>query len=175
MPSSDNPAYMAGMQGEDPSLSTAEIIAHYAAGIDELRAAVAGLTPEEARARPVPGKWSTIEAVAHIADTEIYFTDRVERTLAMDRPLLMSVDETPYVEAMHYQDLDLDEQIALFVALRKHLTRILTFQSEEAWARQAVHTETGLVSVRQLVLQAIRHAQHHLPFLSEKRRALGKG
>ena len=167
--------YMAGMQGDDPSLSNARIIEEYAAGIDELRAAVAGMTAEEARARPVPGRWSTIEVVAHVADTEIYFTDRVERTLALDKPLLMGVDERPYVETMHYQELDLAEQIALFVALRQHLTRILRFQNDDAWARQGIHTETGLVSVRQLVLQAIRHARHHLPFIEEKRRAMAKG
>ena len=88
--------YMASMQHDDPAVGPAELVAAYERGIDDLKAAVAGMTPEQALARPVPGKWSTIEVVAHVADTELYFSDRIERTLALERPLLMSVDEEPY-------------------------------------------------------------------------------
>ena len=61
--------------------------------------------------RPIAGKWSTLEVVAHLADTEIYYTDRIERTIALDRPLLMGVDERPYPERLNYQALDLAEQL----------------------------------------------------------------
>lgn len=164
--------YMAMMQGDDGTLGTAELVAAYERGIDDLRSAVAGLTPEQVLARPVPGKWSTVECVGHIADTEIFFTDRIVRTVAMDRPLLMSADETQYIERLDYQSFDLAEQLALFTALRRHAARILKAQPPEAWRRQAVHSTSGLVTVRQLVLQAIRHLRHHLPFLAEKRAAL---
>ena len=36
-----------------------------------------------------------------------------------------------------------------------------------------MHSETGLVTLRQLVLHAVRHQEHHLGFVTEKRRALG--
>ena len=36
-----------------------------------------------------------------------------------------------------------------------------------------MHGETGLVTLRQLVLHAVRHQEHHLGFVAEKRRALG--
>jgi hypothetical protein len=45
-------------------------------------------------------------------------------------------------------------------------------QPPEAWQRTAVHSETGLVSLRQLVLQAVQHLRHHLPFIAEKRKRL---
>jgi hypothetical protein len=133
------------------------------------------MTREQVLARPIQGKWSTLEVVSHVADTEIYFTDRIERTLAMERPLLIAVDERPYPERLHYQEFDLEEQLALFAALRKHLVRILKMQPPESWQRAAIHTETGRITARQLVLQAIRHARHHLPFIAEKRAALAKG
>ena len=165
--------YMAGMQRDDPAVGSADLVAAYERGIDELKRAVAGMSPEQILARPIPGKWSTIEVVAHVADTELYFSDRIERTLALERPLLMGVDEKPYVTRMDYQALDLDEELALFTSLRRHVARILRSQPPEAWSRKAVHSETGLVTVRQLVFQAVRHAQHHLPFIAEKRAALG--
>jgi len=165
--------YMAMMLGDDGSIGNAELVAAYEQGIDELRSAVAGMTPEQVLARPVPGKWSTVECVGHIADTEIFLTDRIVRTIAMDRPLLMSPDEKLYIERLDYQGFDLDEQLALFKALRRHAARILRAQPPEAWSRTAVHSASGLLTLRQLVLQAVRHLRHHLPFLAEKRAALG--
>lgn len=167
--------YMARMQGDDGTLSIAELIAAYEQGIDDLRSAVAGMTPEQTLARPVPGKWSTVECVGHIADTEIFFTDRIVRTIAMARPLLMSADENLYIERLNYQSFDLAEQLALFTALRRHAARILKAQPPEAWQRQGVHSTSGLLTLRQLVLQAVRHLQHHLPFVAEKRAALEAG
>jgi hypothetical protein len=164
--------YMAAVQRDDDSVATADLIAAYEQGIQALRAAVAGMTPEQIHTRPLPGKWSTLEVVAHLADTEIYYTDRIERTIALERPLLMGVDERPYPDRLNYQAFDLAEQLDLFTALRRHGSRILQLQPAEAWVRVAVHSETGLVTLRQLVFQAVRHVQHHLPFIAEKREAM---
>jgi hypothetical protein len=167
--------YMEMMQRDDDSLGPAELIAAYERGIDDLRSAVAGMTHEQVLARPVPGKWSTVECVGHLADTAVFFTDRIVRTIALDRPLLMSADEKQYIERLDYQGFDLDEQLALFTALRRHAARILRAQRPEAWSRTAVHSQSGLLTLRQLVLQAVRHLQHHLSFIAEKRAALGAG
>lgn len=167
--------YMAMMQADDGTLSSADLIAAYEQGISDLRSAVAGMTAEQALARPIAGKWSTIECVGHLADTEIFFTDRIVRTVAMDRPLLMSADETQYIERLNYQSFDLDEQLALFTALRRHAIRILKAQPPETWQRTAVHSGSGLLTLRQLMLQTVRHLRHHLPFIAEKRTALGTG
>lgn len=167
--------YMAMMQGDDGTLGSTELIAAYEQGIDDLRTAVVGMTKEQVLARPVPGKWSTVECVGHLADTEIFFTDRIVRTIAMDCPLLISADENLYIERLDYQSFNLDEQLALLTALRRHAARILRAQPPEAWRRTAVHSGSGLLTLRQLVLQAVRHLRHHLPFLAEKRAALGVG
>jgi hypothetical protein len=164
--------YMMEMQRDDDLISASALIAAYELEIEELRSAVAGMTPEQVLARPVPGKWSTLEVVAHVADTEVYYTDRIERTIALERPLLMGVDELPYPERLNYQALDLAEQLDLFTALRRHGTRILRLQPPESWLRVAVHSETGIVTLRQLVFQAVRHVRHHLPFIAEKRGAM---
>jgi hypothetical protein len=167
--------YMSVMLRDDDSLGIADLIAAYEQGIDDLRSAVAGMSTEQVLARPVPEKWSTVECVGHLADTEIFFTDRIVRTVAMDRPLLMSADEKLYIQRLDYQTFDLEEQLALFTALRRHAARILRAQPPEAWYRTAVHSQSGLLTLRQLVLQAVRHLRHHLPFIAEKRAALGAG
>ncbi len=168
-----DPTYLTGMQQDDPGTSAAGLTAAYAAGGDQLHHAVAGLAGDQLTARPVAGKWSTLEVVAHVADAEVYFADRILRALALDKPLLVGVDEGPYPERLHYQQLHVADELALVEALRRRVAGVLRHQPAEAWQRSAVHTEAGLVTVRQLVFQAVRHLRHHLPFLAEKRTALG--
>jgi hypothetical protein len=80
MTASDQASYSddrAEMPREDESVGIPDLIAAYEQGIDDLRTAVAGMTAEQALSRPIPGKWSTLEVVAHLADAEIHFTDRM--------------------------------------------------------------------------------------------------
>jgi hypothetical protein len=164
--------YMLAMMRDDATQTPAAMLVAFTQQIAELQSAVAGMTDKQVLARPIPGKWSTLEVVAHLADTEIYFTDRMLRTIAIDHPLHIGVDERDYTARLYYQELVFQEQLDVFVALRRRTARILQLQPDDVWQRTAVHSETGLVTLRALVQQAIRHTNHHLPFIAEKRRAL---
>jgi uncharacterized damage-inducible protein DinB len=153
--------------------SSAELIAAYTAGAEKLRAAVAGLTPEQFTARPVPGKWSTLEVLAHLADFEPIFADRIKRVLAFDRPAIFGVDDAPLAAAGFYQDRDPAEELAVIGSVRASLARVLAKVPPEAWDRIGQHAEAGPQTVTQLVAKAVRHIEHHLPFIAEKRAAMG--
>src|SRR5215813_573431 len=131
-------------QRDDPSVPVGALIAAYERGVEDLRVAVAGMTNEQLRSRPVAGKWSTLEVVCHVSDCEQFFADRMKRTLSMDRPLLVGAD------GWRYHDRDLDEELALVGLTRRQMARILRLMPDEAWQRHAVHTETGVVTLRQL-------------------------
>jgi GNAT superfamily N-acetyltransferase len=161
----------AGRQG-DPLPDPRQLLAGYEAGPGLLRAAVAGMTGTELRARPVPGKWSTLEVICHLGDTEQFFADRMKRTLAMNRPLLLGADGWLYPDPVRYHDRDPEEELALLTLTRRQMARILRLVPDEAWDRTAVHSEMGLVTLRHLLLHAVRHLQHHLAFIAEKRLAL---
>ena len=66
-----------------------ELINTYVAGPQLLRHAVSGLSREQFTARPVAGKWSTLEVVCPVSDCEQFFAERMKQTLAMSRPLLL--------------------------------------------------------------------------------------
>jgi uncharacterized damage-inducible protein DinB len=167
------PDPIAAAQRDDGSLTTEGLISAYDSGPQRLLEAVAGLTPDQLRARPVEGRWSTLEVLCHLADCEQFFADRMKRTLAMDRPLPLGADGSRYPSPLCYQDRDVDEEIEPIRITRGQMARILRLVPGEAWGRTAVHSETGLVTLRQLVLHAVRHQEHHLGFVAEKRRALG--
>src|SRR6516165_8917156 len=163
---------VAHAQRDDDALSVADLISAYEQGVEELRAAVAGLTSEQLRSRPVAGRWSTLEVVCHITDCEQFFADRLKRTVAMDRPLLLGADGSRYPEPLRYQEHDLQQELDLVAATRLQTARTLRLVAPDAWRRTAVHSETGLVTLRQLLLHAINHLRHHLRFVAEKRAAI---
>jgi uncharacterized damage-inducible protein DinB len=145
----------------------------YLAGVELLRDAVAGLTREQALARPIPGKWSTLEVVCHLADFEPIYADRIKRVLALNRPLLVSADEEKFARKLAYHERDLGAEVELIALTRRQLAAILRTADDSDWQRAGVHTENGLMTVEQLLAQAVRHIPHHVPFIEEKRRALG--
>jgi uncharacterized damage-inducible protein DinB len=163
---------VADAQRDDDTLTVADLLSAYEKGVEELRLAVTGMTSEQLRSRPVPGKWSTLEVVCHIADCEQFFADRMKRTVAMDRPLLLGADGFCYPEPLRYQEHDLEQELALVAATRRQMARTLRLVAPDAWQRTAVHSETGLVTLRQLLLHAINHLRHHLRFVAEKRAAM---
>ncbi|MCY2974136.1 MAG: cupin domain-containing protein [Planctomycetota bacterium] len=152
--------------------SISDLVNAYERCVLELSQAVEGLTTDELKARPIPGKWSTLEVVCHLADTDIYFTDRIERTLALDNPLLMGVDERPYPDKLQFQEQFIEEELELMTILRRRTARILRRQPDAVWDRTGVHSTAGVVTLRDLVEKAIGHVLHHLPFIAEKRVAL---
>jgi len=149
------------------------LIDRYAAGASLLRQAVAGMSHEQMLTRPVAGKWSTLECVAHLADFEPVHAARMKYVIALDRPLLVDADEGKFFNAMRYHDRDTEEELAIVETTRSQLTRILRTLPAEAAERPGIHTWRGLVTLADLVGYAIYHIPHHVKFIHEKRTALG--
>lgn len=151
----------------------AEYAADYRQGAADLRAAVAGLTHEQLLARPVPGKWSTLEVVAHLADFEPIFVERMKRILATDDAKLLAADEELFAKALFYQDRDVSEELAVVEATRLSMARILEHLPPPALTRTGQHSLKGPLTLEGVLKTAIHHVRHHLPFIAAKRAALG--
>jgi uncharacterized damage-inducible protein DinB len=152
-----------------------ELIDTYVAGAKSLRQAVAGMSREQLVARPVPGKWSSLEVVCHLADFEPILADRMKRVIALDNPSLLGADENRFAAALAYQDRDIEEELAIIERTRGQLARILRKLPAEAWNRAGVHNERGPRTLEQLLSGAVNHIPHHVKFIHEKRKALGLG
>jgi hypothetical protein len=153
--------------------SLAEVMDTYLAGPSLVRRSVANMTRDQLIARPVPGKWSTLEVVCHLVDSEQAWTFRMKRVLAEDRPLLIGYNEARFSSALGYQGRDLEEELDLLERLRGQMGRILRDLPESALARTGVHSESGLLTLAEMVRIEADHVPHHVRFIQEKRRALG--
>ena len=150
-----------------------QLIDEYLAGPPALRQAVSGMSREQLLARPVSGKWSTLEVVAHIADFDPILADRVKRILALDNPPLTGADENRFVAALAYHDRDLEEELSIVERTRSQLARILRKQNDAVLQRSGVHSERGPMTLERMLTAAIRHIPHHVQFIQDKRKALG--
>ncbi len=149
------------------------IIAAYENQIVELESLVHGMSPEQLRSRPVPGRWSTLELLCHLADCEQVMADRIKRAASMKNALLMGFDETRYTSELAYTDREPAEELELIRLTRRQAARIMRHLKADAWQQTAVHSERGLFTLRELTQYPIGHMAHHLAFMKEKRVAMG--
>ena len=149
-----------------------ELIAAYAAGPGLLRQAIAGLSREQLLARPVPGKWSTLECVAHLADFEPVLVERMKRIISHERPLLFVADENLFAGTLGYQERDVNEEMTVIEATRKQMGRILKGLPADAAGRVGIHSFKGLVTLEAVLTAAVNHIPHHVKFIEEKKKAL---
>ena len=163
-----------------------ELVDAYAGGADKLAMAVRGLSAEDLAAKPPfdhahggqadagAGKWSIQYLLAHLADCDGVFADRMKRVIAEDNPQLLAFSENLWAGNLAYDYRGGEESLAMFKAIRAEMTTILHHISAAAWQRTAVHSQAGKMTLAQVVEKAISHLEHHVEFVHAKRRLMGK-
>jgi len=156
-------------------MDQAALLDAYLGGSDRLRSAVAGLGRKQLVSRPVPGKWSVLEVVCHLADTEANIAHRLKRVLSEERPQFERVQPDLMLAALAYHRRDVEEELRIFDLTRRQMGRILGASPAEAWERTGIVGDRGYRSVTQMLNGAIAHVRHHLGFIVAKRQAMGLG
>ena len=149
------------------------LVDQYRAGPAQLRNAVAGMSREQLLARPVAGKWSTLEVVCHLADFEPIYADRMKRVIVEENPLFISGDPDVFQAGLAYSRRDVEEELTLIDTVRAQMARILKTLPESAFARTGRHSVDGPLSLAVVLERITGHIPHHLEFIEAKRRALG--
>jgi uncharacterized damage-inducible protein DinB len=149
------------------------LIDNYLAGVKTLRDAVKGMSADQLKARPIAGKWSTLEVVCHLSDFDPVLADRMKRIISHDNPTLLGADEKRYAAALAYHDRDVEEELAIIENTRRQLARILRKLPDDAYQRTGSHNERGSVTLEKMLTITTNHIPHHVTFILEKRRALG--
>ncbi len=155
------------------SRTRAELLEAYREGPQLLRDAVAGMDAAALRARPIAGKMSSLEVLCHIVDSDQFMCDRIKRTIATDRPLLMGAESASYPGPLRYHDRDAELDLRLLAVQRQQLASDLDRLGEDEWSRTAVHSENGIQTLFEIFYHAVDHLESHVATIVEKRKALG--
>jgi hypothetical protein len=154
-------------------MDQAALLDAYLRGPDRLRSAVTGLSREQLISRPIAGRWSVLEVVCHLVDTDANIANRIKRILSEERPVFDRVKPELMLAALAYHDRDVADELGIFDLTRLQIARILRASPPEAWERTGVVGDRGDRTVGQMIHGAVEHLAHHLGFVIEKRRALG--
>jgi hypothetical protein len=138
-----------------------------------LRQAVAGLSPQQASTREREGKWSVVQVVQHLADSEVVGAFRFRMVLAHDGPMVPGYDQDLWAERLRYQDADLETALGDFTVLRHSNLRLLERATPEDRQRVMRHSERGDETIETMMRLYAGHDVVHLRQIARIRTAIG--
>jgi hypothetical protein len=140
--------------------------------VDALPRATAGLSLEQLRRPERPGKWSIVQILQHLADSELVGSWRFRLILAQDRPPLTGYDQDAWAERLGYEAADPSEALAVFTLLRRGNLRLLERATPADLTRVGVHAERGEESMTHLRRLYAGHDLLHLRQIERVRQAV---
>ena len=146
------------------------LVAKYKDGYAQVASALEGATDAELDRRPAPGKWTGREIVHHLADSEMTSAIRLRRLLAEDRPVIVGYDQEEFARKLHY-DRPIGASLEALKAARATTGAILDRMTDDEWAREGTHTESGRYTVLQWLQIYAEHAHNHAAQIRVARRA----
>ncbi len=123
------------------------------------------------RWKPGPERWSISEVLAHLADIEKVYSERVRRILAEDSPALQKYEQPAPSDADAYSRGSAAEHLARFTATRRAAVAFLKGSPASVGARTAKHSELGVITLSQLLNEWASHDLGHLRQIAELYRA----
>jgi DinB superfamily len=110
-----------------------------------------GVAEPVLRRPEAPGKWSVVEVIQHLADSDLVTGFRVRMVLSEERPLLQGYDQDRWATEFRYREVPLAlalDQLRSLRAANLHLWKELSPQQLE---RVGLHAERGPESVGHLL------------------------
>ena len=141
-----------------------DVLARLRRQIAETAALLRPLDAAKARHRYAPGKWSVIEVLGHLADTERIMAYRALRVARGDETPLAGFDENVYVPAGEFERRSMTDVLAEFEAIRAATVALLGSLPEAAWTCWGV-ANGQRVTVRALAHIIAGHELHHVDVL----------
>lgn len=120
------------------------------------------LTEAEADRRPDPERFTIREVIAHLAEWDAIFLERMQRICNEDTPLLPDCDEGQMAIEHDYAHKDVAEQLQLFRARRAAVIAFLKERKPEEWSRVGNRPEIGMLTLEGIAFLMAVHDTYHV-------------
>ncbi len=130
--------------------------------VSVLSGRIASIPDDALRVPEAAGKWSIIEVVQHLADSEFVAGWRFRMVIAHDRPAITGYDQDLWADRLGYDAADRDEALLQFAVLRRANLRLTDSLPPGALDRVGVHAERGEESVAHMMKLYAGHDLLHL-------------
>ena len=138
-----------------------DLMARYARGPGQIRAALARVPEEALKWRPGPGRWSAHEVVVHCADSETNSALRIRYLLAEEDPVIIGYDQEEWARAFVDHSEPLPPALAAVETARGRTVPLRRRLSEADWAKAGRHTESGPSTVEEWMRTYAAHLEGH--------------
>jgi hypothetical protein len=128
-------------------------------------------TDEQMRWKPAIDRWSIGEVLAHLADIEVVFRERIHKMLEQNNPKFETFDQNAAYAAGKYSGGKAREHLKQFCHQRDRSLSALRYVSIALTARTAQHAELGAITIGQLMNEWACHDLGHIRQISELFRA----
>jgi hypothetical protein len=103
----------------------------------------AGLDEAILRRPEAPGKWSVIQIVQHLADSDVVVAWRSRLILAEDRPAIQGYDQDAWARRLDYAHASLEVALGQLRGVRTANLRLWRSLTPAQLARVGLHSERG--------------------------------
>lgn len=112
--------------------------------------------------RPDPDRFTLREVMAHLADWETIWLERVEKLCAEEDPVLPGRDPEQLALEHDYANANVPVNLQRFQEGRKQLVERIARVEPEEWTRRGRHEELGPITVQSLAQIVVSHDGYHL-------------
>jgi hypothetical protein len=134
-----------------------------------VRAAVRGVTAEEARYKPATGAWSILEIINHLGDEEVEdFRTRLELTQRDPAAPWPGIDPEGWAVKRAYNTRDLEESVARFERERSTSVAWLKGLRSPDWNVAYLHPRHGPIRAGDLLASWGAHDALHLRQIAKR-------
>jgi len=140
---------------------------------NDLLKAIEGLSPAQLAKPEAAGKWSVLQVVQHLAQSELVGAYRFRMILAQDRPPLIGYDQNLWVDRLGFTRTDAAAALAEFTMLRSGNLGLLEPTTQAQQRRVGIHAERGEESITQMIRNYAGHDVVHLRQIARIRRVGG--
>jgi uncharacterized damage-inducible protein DinB len=135
--------------------------------------AVAGLSAKKMRRRPKRGKWSIIEILGHLQDTEFVYGYRIRLSLAQPGATILGYDQAVWTEELRHNRGNAKQLIERIRVLRDGNLETVRRVPRPLWKRYGMHNERGKETVRRALELIAGHDLNHLDQIRAIRKKYG--
>jgi hypothetical protein len=128
----------------------------------KLERLIKGVSVSKLRKRPAPYKWSVVEILAHLADTEIVGGFRIRMILGAPGTPVPGFNQDAWVTSGHYDKRDPRKSVEQFRAFREANLALLKSLTPEQWKHHGIHSERGVETVEHIVRMSAGHDVNHI-------------
>lgn len=114
-----------------------------------------------------PDRFSLREAIAHLADWEPFFFERIQQAAEVDGYEIVPYDESQIAIENHYETQNVQEALQRFREQRMKTVAYCRTLTEEQLDRKVLHPEVGIMRVSDIINQMSGHDLYHIEHLTQ--------